>query len=95
MSSPTYTSIPLDQFQQEFKDTSTEVSSVALGGRIVSFSDEFFAEAVNLLKVEVSHTRLVTGRLVCMLMSCIAISVVGGPVWAQGRALRWVGDEEA
>jgi allantoicase len=54
MSQPTYTSIPLEQFQQEFKDTSTEVSSVALGGRIVSFSDEFFAEATNLLKVEVS-----------------------------------------
>ena len=31
-----------------------EVSSVALGGKIVSFSDEFFAEASNLLKVEVS-----------------------------------------
>jgi hypothetical protein len=54
MASPTYTSIPLGQFQHVFKDTSTEVSSVALGGRIVSFSDEFFAEAVNLLKVEVS-----------------------------------------
>ncbi|KAJ9095246.1 hypothetical protein QFC21_005612 [Naganishia friedmannii] len=54
MSQSTYTPIPLDQFQQEFKDTSTEVSSVALGGRIVSFSDEFFAEATNLLKVEPS-----------------------------------------
>ena len=54
MASPEYQKIPLDQFQQEFKDTSTEVSSVALGGRIVSFSDEFFAEATNLLKVEVS-----------------------------------------
>ncbi|KZT42454.1 Allantoicase [Sistotremastrum suecicum HHB10207 ss-3] len=30
----------------------TELSSVALGGSIVSVSDEFFAEAVNLLKVE-------------------------------------------
>jgi hypothetical protein len=51
MSSPTYTQIPLDKFQEEFKDTSTEVSSVALGGRIVGFSDEFFAEAENLIKV--------------------------------------------
>jgi hypothetical protein len=31
-----------------------EVSSVALGGKIVSFSDEFFADASNLLKVHVS-----------------------------------------
>ena len=54
MSAPEYTKVPLDQFQREFKDTSTEVSSVALGGRIVAFSDEFFAEATNLLKVEVS-----------------------------------------
>jgi hypothetical protein len=78
MSEPSYESIPLEQFQQVFKDTSTgelqlllslveplseiahvriislEVSSVALGGKIVSFSDEFFAEASNLLKVHVS-----------------------------------------
>ncbi|KAJ9112719.1 hypothetical protein QFC22_006221 [Naganishia vaughanmartiniae] len=51
---PAYHTIPLADFQQEFKDTSTEVSSLALGGRIVSFSDEFFAEASNLLKVEPS-----------------------------------------
>ena len=31
-----------------------ELSSVALGGKIISVSDEFFAEAENLLKVEVS-----------------------------------------
>jgi hypothetical protein len=78
MSEPSYESIPLEQFQQVFKDTSTgelqlllslvkplinrahvrgtsiEVSSLALGGKIVSFSDEFFAEASNLLKVHVS-----------------------------------------
>jgi hypothetical protein len=53
MAEPTYTRIPLSDFQKEFKDTSTEVSSVALGGRIVGFSDEFFAEAENLIKVEV------------------------------------------
>ncbi|KAG8734548.1 Allantoicase [Ceratobasidium sp. 423] len=52
-----YESIPLDQFQDVFGATSTEISSVALGGHVVSFSDEFFAEASNLLKVEpaVSH----------------------------------------
>ena len=59
MSTPEYTKVPLDQFQREFKDTSTEVSSVALGGRIVAFSDEFFAEATNLLKVEVSASRFI------------------------------------
>lgn len=31
-----------------------ELSSVALGGRIVAVSDEFFAEAFHLLLVEVS-----------------------------------------
>jgi hypothetical protein len=80
MSQPAYEAIPLERFQEVFKDTSTgesdtfpecgaiilaqcsspvlwidtEVSSVALGAKIVSFSDEFFAEASNLLKVEVS-----------------------------------------
>ncbi|ELU42524.1 allantoicase [Rhizoctonia solani AG-1 IA] len=48
-----YERIPLDQFQDVFGATSTEISSVALGGRAVRWSDEFFAEASNLLKVEV------------------------------------------
>lgn len=51
---PPYTSVPLDDFQSVFGETSTEVSSSVLGGRIVSFSDEFFAEASNLLKVHPS-----------------------------------------
>ncbi|KAJ1304530.1 hypothetical protein OPQ81_005671 [Rhizoctonia solani] len=52
-----YEQIPLGKFQDVFGATSTEISSVALGGHVVSFSDEFFAEASNLLKVEpsVSH----------------------------------------
>ncbi|CAE6430968.1 unnamed protein product [Rhizoctonia solani] len=52
-----YERIPLDQFQDVFGAISTEISSVALGGRAVRWSDEFFAEASNLLKVEpaVSH----------------------------------------
>ncbi|EJD35292.1 allantoicase [Auricularia subglabra TFB-10046 SS5] len=46
-----YTALKLDDFKPELS-TLTELSSVALGGRIVSVSDEFFAEAENLIKVE-------------------------------------------
>ncbi|KAH7108484.1 allantoicase [Auriculariales sp. MPI-PUGE-AT-0066] len=46
-----YTGIPLDDFKSQFS-TLVELSSVALGGRIVAVSDEFFAEAENLIKVE-------------------------------------------
>ncbi|KAH7888506.1 galactose-binding domain-like protein [Phlebopus sp. FC_14] len=47
----TYQTIPLADFSQTFGST-TELSSVALGGKIVSVSDEFFAEAHHLLHVE-------------------------------------------
>ncbi|KAG8929828.1 Allantoicase [Tulasnella sp. 418] len=47
-----YTPVALDEFQDVFGSTSTEISSAALGGRIVAVSDEFFAEAYHLLKVE-------------------------------------------
>ena len=63
--------VPLQDFEEKFSaftgifftiscdkkgsHLSTELSSVALGGRIVAVSDEFFAEASNLLKVEVSR----------------------------------------
>lgn len=43
--------IPLDRFLEKFSDT-TELSSVSLGARIISVSDEFFAEAYHLLLVE-------------------------------------------
>ncbi|KAJ6594094.1 allantoicase [Mycena capillaripes] len=43
--------VPLDAFMEEFPGT-TELSSVALGGRVVSVSDDFFAEAFHLLLVE-------------------------------------------
>ena len=43
--------IPLSDFDKELGNTSTEVSSIALGGRIVSCSDEWFAPASDLLKV--------------------------------------------
>lgn len=38
--------------------TSTEISSVALGGRVLSVSDDFFAEAFHLLLVEVRYSRM-------------------------------------
>ncbi|KAJ6499056.1 galactose-binding domain-like protein [Mycena sanguinolenta] len=43
--------VPLDAFAEEFSDF-TELSSVALGGRVLSVSDDFFAEAFHLLLVE-------------------------------------------
>lgn len=45
------TTIALDQFDAVLGSTSTEISSVALGGRILSTSDEWFAPASSLLKV--------------------------------------------
>ncbi|KZO95544.1 allantoicase [Calocera viscosa TUFC12733] len=48
-----YERVPLDKFSEVFGAT-IELSSVALGGKILSFSDEFFADASNLLKVEPS-----------------------------------------
>lgn len=43
-----------------------ELSSVAIGGRIVEVSDEFFAEAFHLLLVEVSRSwgACIHGRLI-------------------------------
>ncbi|TRM69398.1 galactose-binding domain-like protein [Schizophyllum amplum] len=46
-----YERVPLDRFSDSFSAL-TELSSVALGGKIISVSDEFFAEASNLLLVE-------------------------------------------
>ncbi|KAJ7187993.1 galactose-binding domain-like protein [Mycena filopes] len=43
--------VALDAFAEEFS-AATELSSVALGGRVVSVSDDFFAEAFHLLLVE-------------------------------------------
>ena len=47
----TFERIALEDFAPKLGVTSTEVSSVALGGRIVSCSDEWFAPASDLLKV--------------------------------------------
>jgi len=46
-----YQHIPLDAFETTFGQT-TELSSVALGGKVIKVSDEFFAEAFHLLLVE-------------------------------------------
>ncbi|KAI0823719.1 allantoicase [Trametes gibbosa] len=46
-----YTQIPLEKFKETFA-TAIELSSVALGGQIISVSDQFFAEAFHLLQVE-------------------------------------------
>ncbi|KAF8348316.1 allantoicase [Amanita rubescens] len=48
---PPYEKILLERFSDLFAGF-TELSSVALGAHVVSVSDEFFAEAENLLKVE-------------------------------------------
>ncbi|OCH95129.1 allantoicase [Obba rivulosa] len=47
----TVETIPLDQYIETFS-TAIELSSVALGARVVDVSDEFFAEAHHLLLVE-------------------------------------------
>ncbi|KIJ67988.1 hypothetical protein HYDPIDRAFT_83734 [Hydnomerulius pinastri MD-312] len=46
-----YQTVPLESFPEAFGST-TELSSVALGGKVVKVSDEFFAEAFHLLLVE-------------------------------------------
>ncbi|TCD71588.1 Allantoicase [Steccherinum ochraceum] len=50
-SASAYERISLDAFTENFSST-TELSSVALGGTVKSVSDEFFAEAFHLLLVE-------------------------------------------
>jgi len=51
MSSLKFEPIALEDFSNVLGTTSTEVSSVALGGKILSCSDEWFAPASDLLKV--------------------------------------------
>ncbi|KAG2119497.1 allantoicase [Suillus discolor] len=46
-----YEVVPLEDFSKEFGST-TELSSVSIGGQVVNVSDEFFAEAYQLLLVE-------------------------------------------
>ncbi|PWN51738.1 Allantoicase [Violaceomyces palustris] len=51
MSATTYTQVPIEDFDKVLGTTSAEISSVSLGGRILSCSDEWFAPASDLLKV--------------------------------------------
>lgn len=51
MSQLKFEPVALDDFAKVLGTTSTEVSSVALGGKILSCSDEWFAPASDLLKV--------------------------------------------
>ncbi|KAJ8469164.1 hypothetical protein ONZ45_g16986 [Pleurotus djamor] len=46
-----HTAVAIASFAEEFSAT-TELSSVALGGQVISVSDEFFAEAFHLLLVD-------------------------------------------
>jgi hypothetical protein len=51
MVSSQFAPVSLEDFDKVLGTTSTEVSSVALGGKILSCSDEWFAPASDLLKV--------------------------------------------
>ncbi|UZJ53020.1 hypothetical protein CBS101457_002340 [Exobasidium rhododendri] len=51
MTSIQFEPVALENFSKVLGTTSTEVSSVALGGKILSCSDEWFAPATDLLKV--------------------------------------------
>ncbi|KAL4080245.1 galactose-binding domain-like protein [Scleroderma yunnanense] len=51
----TYQTVPLEEFSSVLGST-TELSSIALGGKIIKVSDEFFAAAHHLLLVEPPHS---------------------------------------
>jgi len=70
----------------------SELSSVALGGRIVAVSDEFFAEAFHLLQVEVCLHFYVACNLIHFSQ---ARAIYEGSVWTQWRTLQWLGNEAA
>jgi hypothetical protein len=67
-----------------------ELSSVALGGKIVSVSDEFFAEAFHLILVEVSPMSLT----VCLSETLEGPAKLERPIWTKGRALQWLGNSQ-
>jgi allantoicase len=65
--------IPLDDFNKMFSSF-TELSSNALGGQVISVSDDFFASVHHLLHVEVrllqgtlENTKLVSDFSLCSL----------------------------
>ncbi|KLU85342.1 allantoicase [Magnaporthiopsis poae ATCC 64411] len=43
------TPVASDQIDKEFRSTSIDLISAALGGKVLAFSDQWFAEAANLL----------------------------------------------
>lgn len=71
-----------------------ELSSVALGGRVLSVSDEFFAEAFQLLLVEVRTGYLSSGtsHLLRTRLSLTACTEFERPIWTKRCALQWLGD---
>jgi hypothetical protein len=75
---------------------SPELSSVALGATICSVSDEFFAEAFHLLKVEVSKQLNTYVLHSCSLNLDLypACTKHGRVVWTQRRVVFRVGIQE-
>ncbi|KAG9043567.1 Allantoicase [Tulasnella sp. UAMH 9824] len=51
-----YHVIDFEDFQTKLGAAGTELSSVALGGKVVAVSDDFFADVTNLIKVEPSQS---------------------------------------
>ena len=54
MTTPIFTVLPLSDFDAVLGTTSTEVSSVALGGQVLYVSDDFFAPFVPALSLILS-----------------------------------------
>lgn len=91
MSLLTFEPIALDDFEKVLGTTSTEISSVALGGKILSCSDEWFAPASDLLKVSQVHL-CVVGSHCCSLIEMhlgmsVTLNVLGWPGTKHERAI--------
>ena len=86
-----FESVELDDFDKVLGTTSTEVSSAALGGKILSCSDEWFAPASDLLKVSIIVVGRGDSRLTnfCLGRPCTEYE---GPIWSQRCSLRRLGD---
>jgi len=67
------------------EQASTELSSVSIGGQVVNVSDEFFAEAYQLLLVEVSAS--LSCRQSDSIRNRIAASELRQTVWTIWRAI--------
>src|ERR1700734_3753476 len=72
-----------------------ELSSVALGGKVVSVSDEFFAEAFHLILVEVSSYAMTPYVLLSAhLQSLEGPAKPERTIRAERRSLQWLGNSE-